>query len=173
MKLKLNSKGFTLIELLIVIGIIGILAAVIMISLNRSRSNSRDAKRVADVREVLSAIQLYYTNNEDFPPDCAEPGYAGGCDMADFMGTGFGADTSTDGQFLGFLSPDFMQVPPSDPLNGPDNYYMYATDMEYPPGSGVFYHYLIGTILENEGNNRDGITPPTGYETYYFVGERE
>ena len=174
MKPKLNSQGFTLLEILVVIGIIGILSAVVMVSLGRSKANARDVKRVADVREILNATQIYFNSVEDYPPDCAEIGYAGGCDIADFMGLGFGADSSIDSQFMGFLAPDYMPLPPSDPLVGStEHYYMYATNTEYPAGSGDFYHYLIGTRVENVSNNNGGITPPAGFEEYYFVGERE
>jgi prepilin-type N-terminal cleavage/methylation domain-containing protein len=59
-KLKQNQKGFTLIELLVVIAIIGLLASVVLLALNSARQKSRDAKRLADVRQMASALELYY-----------------------------------------------------------------------------------------------------------------
>jgi prepilin-type N-terminal cleavage/methylation domain-containing protein len=59
-KLKQNQKGFTLIELLVVIAIIGLLASVVLLALNSARQKSRDAKRLADVRQLASALELYY-----------------------------------------------------------------------------------------------------------------
>lgn len=59
-KLKQNQKGFTLIELLVVIAIIGLLASVVLLALNSARQKSRDAKRLADVRQVATALELYY-----------------------------------------------------------------------------------------------------------------
>ena len=59
-KLKQNQKGFTLIELLVVIAIIGLLASVVLLALNSARQKSRDAKRLADVRQMASALELYF-----------------------------------------------------------------------------------------------------------------
>ena len=64
---KQNQKGFTLIELLVVIAIIGLLASVVLLALGSARSKSRDAKRVADVRQVVSALELYYNDNNGYP----------------------------------------------------------------------------------------------------------
>lgn len=66
-KLKQNQKGFTLIELLVVIAIIGLLASVVLLALNSARQKSRDAKRVADVRQVVSALELYYNDVNSYP----------------------------------------------------------------------------------------------------------
>jgi prepilin-type N-terminal cleavage/methylation domain-containing protein len=62
-----TQKGFTLIELLVVIAIIGLLASVVLLALNSARSKSRDAKRVADVRQLASAMELYFNDNNSYP----------------------------------------------------------------------------------------------------------
>jgi len=64
---KILNKGFTLIELLVVIAVIGILAAVIMASLNTARSKARDAKRIADLKQVQTALELYRNENNSYP----------------------------------------------------------------------------------------------------------
>lgn len=56
-------RGFTLIELLVVIAIIGLLSSVVMASLNSAREKARDARRLADVRQVQLGLALYANAN--------------------------------------------------------------------------------------------------------------
>jgi type II secretion system protein G len=64
----INKKaGFTLIELLVVIAIIGLLASVVLVSLNSSRQKSRDAKRLADMNQMAKALELFYNDFNSYP----------------------------------------------------------------------------------------------------------
>ncbi len=62
-----NKKGFTLIELLVVIAIIGILASVVLASLNTARKKSRDARRIADIKQLQLALELYFDATRAYP----------------------------------------------------------------------------------------------------------
>lgn len=66
-----QERGFTLIELLVVIAIIGILSSIVLASLNTARQKSRDARRVADIRQLQLAAQLYYDANGSYPTSTA------------------------------------------------------------------------------------------------------
>lgn len=50
-----------------VIAIIGILASVVLSSINDSRVAARDAVRQSEVRPLQNAIELYYSANEHYP----------------------------------------------------------------------------------------------------------
>lgn len=67
-----TSRGFTLIELLVVIAIIGILSSIVLASLNSARLKSRDARRIADIKQLQLALQLYYDANTDYPTSLAD-----------------------------------------------------------------------------------------------------
>ena len=64
---KSNSRGFTLIELLVVIAIIGLLSSVVLASLNNARKKGRDARRLADIKQLQIALELYYSENSAYP----------------------------------------------------------------------------------------------------------
>lgn len=59
--------AFTLIELLVVIAIIGILSSIVLASLNTARVKARDSRRLADVRQIVNAIELYHLLNGHYP----------------------------------------------------------------------------------------------------------
>jgi prepilin-type N-terminal cleavage/methylation domain-containing protein len=65
--MKTNGRGFTLIELLVVIAIIGILSSVVLASLNSAREKGRDARRLADIKQLQLALELYYDANGSYP----------------------------------------------------------------------------------------------------------
>ena len=66
--MKNNKKqAFTLIELLVVIAIIGILATLAVVSLQNARARARDSKRIADVRQMQTALELYFNDWNTYP----------------------------------------------------------------------------------------------------------
>lgn len=74
-----QKKGFTLIELLVVVAIIGLLSTLSIVALNSARAKSRDARRVADVKQIQTALELYYNDNGQYPGSTASltPAYMG------------------------------------------------------------------------------------------------
>ncbi len=60
---KTFSRGFTLIELLVVIAIIGILASVVLASLNSARDKGEDASIKSNLNNARAQAALYYEDN--------------------------------------------------------------------------------------------------------------
>jgi prepilin-type N-terminal cleavage/methylation domain-containing protein len=80
--MKKYTRGFTLIELLVVIAIIGILASIVLVSLNSARQKGKDARIISDVQQVRTAFESGYngTNYPDLQPTAgsgAQTGVAG------------------------------------------------------------------------------------------------
>ncbi len=53
------SGGFTLIEVIVVLAILGILMALILPSITKSRQIARDGKRKVDLESVRGALEVY------------------------------------------------------------------------------------------------------------------
>ncbi len=69
------KRGFTLIELLVVIAIIGILASVVLASLNSARDKGADAAIKSNLNNSRAQAELFYDNNTR--------SYDGVCDASD------------------------------------------------------------------------------------------
>lgn len=83
-----KQQGFTLIELLVVIAIIGLLASVVLLALNSARAKSRDAKRVADVRQIQSGLELFFNDCSSYPVEATAVVLGGTGGLRLFSGTG-------------------------------------------------------------------------------------
>ncbi len=127
-----GSRGFTLIELLVVIAIIGILSSVVLASLNSGRQKSRDARRISDVKQIQTALELYYSTCNVYPTTLSTAA-ATGCPAGTTLGS-------------------FMSQIPTDPQSG--GAYFYAA-----LGTGATCSsFHIGAIMEmntSPGIDRD------------------
>lgn len=62
-----GNRGFTLIELLVVIAIIGILSSVVLASLSTARNKGTDAKRISEMKQLQTVMELYHLDNGMYP----------------------------------------------------------------------------------------------------------
>jgi type II secretion system protein G len=149
-------RAFTLVELLVVIAIIGLLSAVAAVSLESARAKSRDAKRMADLRQISQAIELFANANSYLPRNST-----GWCTYISNATSGYGAAFQSD------ISPYLAKVP-LDPqksnqvgdyfyinLDNKDKYELCA-NMEKTASNGYNFSPCIG------GSNYNYCIAPNG-----------
>ena len=134
-----KRRGFTLIELLVVVAIIGVLTSIVLASLTGAREQGRDAKRLADVKQLQLALALYYDANSGYP-------------------------SSTDFSGGVLVNNGYIAAMPVDPLNGQSGTYTYtysALASAYNPSSNPNPSacsaspcggYVLRAVLENGSN---------------------
>jgi prepilin-type N-terminal cleavage/methylation domain-containing protein len=117
-----SFRGFTLIELLVVIAIIGLLSTVIAGPVQSARQKGRDAKKIADLQAIQSALSQYAEDNAGVYPASLTTG-------------------------AGQISPKYIQVlPPAVQASTiAKDKYMYVT---YADSQGLITGYHLGVKLE-------------------------
>lgn len=166
-----GERAFTLVELLVVIAIIGILATIVLVSLNTARIRARDTKRLGDIRQIQLALELFADSHNQVYPN----GTAAGEEL---YGT-TRCDADVGNADCGLAAADAcgtrscMSVVPRDPTgSSPANKYWYTFS---PASAPTAYH--LGANLEESTNNaltsdRDCLDTAAGCGTAaYTVGD--
>jgi type II secretory pathway pseudopilin PulG len=97
---KKTNIGFTVLELLVVISIIGLLVSVILVVVANAREKSRDTKRVSDMRQMLTGLEVFFNTNHGYPsssggaPQNMTPGYVGTLPSAPLPADGICGNTN-------------------------------------------------------------------------------
>ena len=150
MKLK-SKQGFTLIELLVVVAIIGLLSSVVLASLSTARMKARDTKRMQDLKQIQTALELYRNDhNGEYPKidvsNSAPQQYA--CSLS--------SNTNWNNMLTTALVPKYISALPKDPINNnscptvTDGYsYFYRTGLQ---GCANFDCYDLLARFEDPNN---------------------
>ncbi|OGF27180.1 hypothetical protein A2331_00370 [Candidatus Falkowbacteria bacterium RIFOXYB2_FULL_34_18] len=150
----MNKKGFTLIELLVVIAIIGLLSTLAVVSLNNARLKSRDARRLADVKQMQTALELFFTDCNAYP-NAADWG------TGSIRGGTAGGNCAAGGStvYLG-------QIPtnPSPMTDGGCAGVDYSYNADTVNGTDTSYHiiYCIGQTTQGIAGGVDHNATPSG-----------
>jgi general secretion pathway protein G len=131
---KEKRTGFTLIELLVVVSLIGVLATLVLANLNAARQRGRDVQRKGDLRNIQTALRVYYNDYNKYPGGestiygCGESGTSE-CEWGIFFESGVQT---------------YMSILPDDPL--PDVSYSYQQiDAD---------NYILTACLENPSDEK-------------------
>ena len=109
-------RGFTLIELLVVIGLIGLLAAVVLIAINPARQFAlgRDSQRQSNINAILNAIgQNIAENKGSFICSAGDLPTGNTCAVAINM-----SSTAGDYNMAPCIEPTYVSQMPVDPKTG-------------------------------------------------------
>jgi prepilin-type N-terminal cleavage/methylation domain-containing protein len=133
-----KKTGFTLIELMVVIAIIGVLSTIMFASFDLAKKQSRDKIRMASLKELQLAIELYKAQNGVYPqPGCGN--WSGG-------GPDTHASVTQCANYIVGLVPDFLPSLPLDPLPRTDAEYIYRIDSA---GVGTDYKLMAWKSVES------------------------
>jgi prepilin-type N-terminal cleavage/methylation domain-containing protein len=149
--ITVKQRGFTLIELLVVISIIGVLASVVLASLNSARISARDAQRQLDLRAMKTALEMHfndrgsYTQPETGRVDTSIGELAGGATPT--------GDWALNSNIRELVTQGYLPQAPKDPINDATYFYTYEpNDANELPGVAEGRAYLICATLEKTGN---------------------
>jgi prepilin-type N-terminal cleavage/methylation domain-containing protein len=148
----MNRRAFTLVELLVVISIIGLLSTIATVSLSSARAKSRDAKRMADLKQISTAVELYIATKGYLPTyNSAYP-----TSWCTYIWN------ATYPDFINDITPFMPNIPtdPKTPHQGSD-YFFRNYD-------GSSKYALCGKLEQATGNTYDYTSSCTGSVVYNY-----
>lgn len=128
---------------MVVVAIMGLLAALAVIALNNARARARDARRISDIKQIQTALEMYYLDMNTYPDAPAAPGVIEAKCLS--SGGNLSAKESCSGT-------TYMSLTPSNPAPRDDG--------ECPDTS-----YLYTAVASAEGENN------TSYYITYCLGD--
>ncbi len=108
-----EKKGFTLVELLVVIAIIGLLSTLAVVALGSARAKARDARRISDIKQIQTALELYFADQGTYPQEASAIVLGGASAEVLSFGGGFSAAAGASGEEYMSSIPAQIKTPAS------------------------------------------------------------
>lgn len=132
---KHYNKAFTLIEMLVVISLIGILAAIALVSFGGAQKQARDTTRKSDLKQYQTSLEVYGNLSSGLYPAVAGPAVD--------------ASTALCGYLNNRLEPDISCS--EDPKNSSDSSFIYRyVSTAGTAGSAAATDYVLWAKLEGK-----------------------
>lgn len=150
-----HSKGFTLIEILVVISIVSLLSSVVFASVSVARVKAIDARKVAESKQVQTALTLFYDQNNRMPGNYLASGSysstGGGTSIAfeDASDPNSASNQAYEASMRELVEGGFLGAIPYSPGGEPYGYY------DYGPGSSAGAVFITG--LSSMGDTSTGL----------------
>jgi len=167
-----KEKGFTLIELLVVIAIIGILASIVLVSVNSVRQRAKITKAKAEARQIYNAILMLEQDTGEWPGHKAayqiQPGASNneicddGCTFR-FSDSRAGL-TANDGLYSNWSGPYLSATHLIDPWGSE---YFFDTDYDLNPAPGDQGQY--GVVIGSYGPNGLRLNNYDADDVFYII----
>ena len=156
-----SKSGFTLIELLVAISIVGILSGILISVINpvALRAKARDSQRKTDLKQIQTALELYFADFRRYPYSQSSLPCSGTCAWSQVSGSG---------PLTNALSPSsgavYINSVPTDPLGqtgsntGPcflSNFYRYNYRTTADGGRYVVTALMESLTSDDEGRCED------------------
>lgn len=125
-----KQRGFTLIELLVVISIIGFLASIVLVNLNGARKKARNVKRVGDIKQVVTALNLGIDSGSTLP-------ITGAWNCISTTCYGGYSSLTSNASVDAFLAPN-LPSKPSDPTESSRGYGGYIFNGNWSAGTAPY-----------------------------------
>lgn len=147
----MKRRAFTLVELLVVIAIIGLLSTVAVVALSSSRTKARNARRLADTRQLVKALNMGLDDNGgEYPRSTTDNWYC--------------LSTACTGEWAGVLADPvvvdpymapYIPVKPNDPQDGVRTLGGYPYNGNWAGGGG----FTRGAYIEYAYETNSGVCP--------------